>query len=98
VFFHESLTRSAEIGPAGPLGLRGSRFIWVSLRSDALLEPLALVRPLAPPADVVVERLDVVAERLDVVAGLPLSVHFRCVQEQADVLALQPEPASPLRV
>ena len=91
MFFHESLTRSAEIGPAGPLGLRGSRFIWVSLRSDALLEPLALVRPLAPPAGVVVERLDVVA-------GLPLSVHFRCVQEQADVLALQPEPASPLRV
>jgi hypothetical protein len=43
VLIHEPLTRSAGIGPAGPLGLRGGQLIWVSLRSDALLEPLALL-------------------------------------------------------
>lgn len=105
MFFHEPLTRSVEIRPAGSLGLRRGRLIWVFLRSDALLGPSVLVWPLAPPAGVVVGRLDVavapldaVAERPDVVAGPPLSARFRCVQEKADVLALQPEPASLLRV
>ena len=97
-FFHEPLTGSAEIGPAGPLRLRGDWLIWVSLRSDALLRPLAQARLLAlPPVsaqpDVVVAPLDAVAEQLDVVAERPVSAHFRCVQEQAGVLALQPEPA-----
>lgn len=100
-FFHEPLTGGAGISPARPFGLRGSGIIWVSLRSYVLLGPSALARP----AGVVVGRLDVavaplgaVAEQLDVVAGLPLSARFRCVQEQADVLTLQPEPASLLRV
>ena len=93
-FFHEPLTGSAEIGPAGPLRLRGDWLIWVSLRSDALLRPLAQARLLAlPPVsaqpDVVVAPLDAVAERPGVV-GLPLSARFVCVQEQVDVLALQP--------
>jgi hypothetical protein len=39
--------------------------------------------------DVVVAPLDAVAERPGVV-GLPLSARFVCVQEQVDVLALQP--------
>jgi hypothetical protein len=38
-FFHEPLTRNAEVDPAGPLRLRGGRIIWVSLRWDALLRP-----------------------------------------------------------
>ena len=55
------------------------------LRWDALLRPLARLLASAP--------LDAVAERLDVV-GLPLSAHFLYAQEQPDVLALQPAPAS----
>ena len=84
-FFHEPLTRNAEVDPAGPLRLRGGRIIWVSLSWDALLRPLARLLASAP--------LDAVAERLDVV-GLPLSAHFLYAQEQPDVLALQPAPAS----
>ena len=87
-FFHESLTRSAEIGPARPLRLRGGRIIWVSLRWDALLRPSARLLASAQ-LDVVVAPLDAVAERPSVV-GLPLSARFVCVQEQVDVLALQP--------
>jgi hypothetical protein len=91
-FFHEPLTRNAEVDPAGPLRLRGGRIIWVSLRWDALLRPLARLLASAQ-LDVVVAPLDAVAERLGVV-GLPLSAHFLYAQGQADVLALQPAPAS----
>src|SRR5580700_8685320 len=76
-FFHGPLTRSAEIDPAGSLGIRGSRLIWVSLRLDALLGPLAQVRvrpdAAVAPLDAVAEPPDaVVAQQPDAVAGLPL--------------------------
>src|ERR1700684_2566859 len=93
-FFHDPLTWSAEIGPARPLRLRGGRIIWVSLRWDALLRPLAQVRTSA--GLLASAPLDVVAERPGVV-GVQLWAHFLCAQEQADVLALQPEPASRLQ-